>query len=218
MQQLMDIDRHGEFAVRLDRIEAALNRIAEALTAQALPAEPNFVRDISAYVGFDWGTIGATPVEFDDPHGQQATIVRWGMHEWTRKASDNKFGQAIIFSRSIGKDEYATLIKFRTGGGVSEVGFDVPRPALAAPPPPAELPPQAGTPQQPPPPATVGQSSAAPTEQPAKFLYEMRHKLQVDDREIKRRLKAAGVTGFPAASNEAAYAQLAAMLTTGEVV
>lgn len=96
---------------------AVLNRIAQALETIAMsnaPA-PNFVKPIGAYATFDFTTIGAI-VKARDSNGP--TELEWGGYTWTRRSPQNKFGEAIWFSRAIGKDaegnvKYARLITFK---------------------------------------------------------------------------------------------------------
>lgn len=101
---------HYERALRsLDRIADALERLAPP------PAIPNYQFPLEAFSSFDWKSIGAV-VEQSDASG--ATIICWrGLH-FTRRSPSNKFGEAIWFSRSIGKNEqgqiaYERLISFR---------------------------------------------------------------------------------------------------------
>jgi hypothetical protein len=96
---------------------AVLDRIARALETIALsnaPA-PNFVKSIEAYSGFDFTSIGAL-VKGRDQNGP--TELEWGGYSWTRRSPNNKFGEAIWFSRAIGKDaegnvKYSRLITFK---------------------------------------------------------------------------------------------------------
>lgn len=96
---------------------ASLNRIALALEAIALtnaPA-PNFVKPIELYADFDFTAIGAS-VKGRDANGP--TELEWGGYLWTRRSPQNKFGEAIWFSRATGKDpegqvKYARLITFK---------------------------------------------------------------------------------------------------------
>ena len=96
---------------------AALARIANALEAIALtnaPA-PNFIKPIAAYADFDFTSIGAL-VKGRDANGP--TELEWGGYLWTRRSPQNKFGEAIWFSRPTGKDaegnvKYIRLITFK---------------------------------------------------------------------------------------------------------
>lgn len=94
----------------------ALERIADALERLAPPPPiPNYQFPLEAFKNFDWESIGAT-VEQCDASG--ATVIcRNGLH-FVRRSPSNKFGEAIWFSRSIGKDDngqpaYERLITFR---------------------------------------------------------------------------------------------------------
>lgn len=93
------------------------DRIARALEQLAMSnaKEPNFSKPIESYRDFDFETIGAT-IKARDEHG--ATALEWGGFIWTRRSPQNKFGEAIWFSRPLGKKEdgsvdYARLITFR---------------------------------------------------------------------------------------------------------
>ncbi len=101
----------------LAALTANTNRIANALEAIALtnaPA-PNFIKPIESYADFDFTTIGAL-VKARDAHGP--TELEWGGYTWTRRSPQNKFGEAIWFSRPTGKDaegnvKYVRLITFK---------------------------------------------------------------------------------------------------------
>lgn len=94
-----------------------LKRIADSLEAIALtnaPA-PNFVKPIEAYAQFDFTSIGALVKQVD---ANGPTELEWGGYLWTRRAPQNKFGEAIWFSRATGKDadgnvKYSRLITFK---------------------------------------------------------------------------------------------------------
>lgn len=96
---------------------AALSRIAIALETIAMtnaPA-PNFIKSIEMYADFDFTTIGAVVKQYDQ---NGPTELEWGSYLWTRRSPQNKFGEAIWFSRAVGKDaegnnKYARLITFK---------------------------------------------------------------------------------------------------------
>jgi hypothetical protein len=97
-----------------------LNRIASALETIAMSnaKAPNLQRPIESYANFDFDSIGAQ-VKSADQFG--ATALDWGGFIWTRRSPQNKFGEAIWFSRAIGKkedgsNEYARLISFKKFG------------------------------------------------------------------------------------------------------
>lgn len=95
-----------------ERVAIALERIASALESQSTS---EIIKDLSAYPGFDWGSIGAT-IKQRDKHG--AVAVEHGGKIYTRRNPANKFGIAIWYSRSVGKGEdgsvsYERLISFR---------------------------------------------------------------------------------------------------------
>jgi hypothetical protein len=95
-----------------------LGSIVECLSlmtqAQA-PDSPNFRRSLPDFPGFDWGSIGADVVARDH---DGVAVVSWKGQEWKRRSGAGKFGQAIWFSRPVGKDEsgenqYYRLITFK---------------------------------------------------------------------------------------------------------
>jgi hypothetical protein len=99
---------------------SVLNRIASALETIAMSnaKAPNIQRPIESYANFDFDSIGAQ-VKAADQFG--ATALDWGGFIWTRRSPQNKFGEAIWFSRAIGKredgsNEYARLISFKKFG------------------------------------------------------------------------------------------------------
>lgn len=76
---------------------------------------PNYQYDLSAFPNFNWGTIGAA-IARTDRYG--AAAVTWGGHTYIRRSPQNKFGEAIWFSRCTGKGEsgenvYLRLITFK---------------------------------------------------------------------------------------------------------
>jgi len=96
-----------------------LQRIADALEIIALahvPKAPNYIRPITEYQTFDWDTLGAEVLVRDEFGVAQ---VKWGGYVWTRRAPQNKFGEAVWFSRPEGKSadgnvKYARLITFKS--------------------------------------------------------------------------------------------------------
>ena len=110
----------------LEIIAQQLGRIADALEEIALanaPKAPNYVRSITEYQTFDWSGLGAEVVKKDKFGVAQ---VQWGGYLWTRRSPQNKFGEAIWFSRTEGKDtegkiRYARLITFKKPGEVEPV-------------------------------------------------------------------------------------------------
>src|SRR5574337_764687 len=96
---------------QLERIAMSLENLARA----GAPAEPNYVKPLSEYRGFDWESIGASVVQQD---ADGPTHLEWGGALWTRRSPANKFEPAIWYSRAAGKDEagnnrYLRLITFR---------------------------------------------------------------------------------------------------------
>ncbi len=102
----------------LESIDQHLSRLTEALEAIAWansPKEPNFIHPITDYQVFAWDSIGAEVIKKDETG---VTQVKWGGYIWTRRSPQNKFGEAIWFSRPAGKNSegqthYARLITFR---------------------------------------------------------------------------------------------------------
>ena len=76
---------------------------------------PNYRRQLSEYASFDWFSINANPTR---EVGDGINEVDWGGYAWRRRSGTGKFGNAIWFSRSTGKNEdntpkYARLITFK---------------------------------------------------------------------------------------------------------
>jgi hypothetical protein len=69
-----------------------------------------------AYYKYNWSAkVGATVIDSD---GHGPSQVSWAGHTYTRRSGAGKYGAAIWFSRSIGKDdngetEYGRLITFK---------------------------------------------------------------------------------------------------------
>lgn len=77
---------------------------------------PDLLYPIARFVYFDWHSIGASVLE-SDCHGP--TLVSWAGRVYQRRSPSNKFGEAIWFSRSVGKGEdgstqYERLITFKS--------------------------------------------------------------------------------------------------------
>lgn len=92
-------------------IHTTLAAMGRAMKSEA----PNYQRPIAAYKIFDWASIGAVVIESD---GDGPTRVEYLGHHFTRRSGGGKFGQAIWFSRPMGKNEdgsnkYARLITFK---------------------------------------------------------------------------------------------------------
>jgi hypothetical protein len=95
----------------------ALERIAEAVErlAPATTAAPSYTYPLESFTSFDWSSIGATVVQ-SDQYG--AAIVNWKGQQYVRRSPSNKFGEAIWFSRCVGKDDsgenrYERLVTFK---------------------------------------------------------------------------------------------------------
>ncbi len=98
----------------VDRLDKLCQLVAQ-IAANLKPKAPNYRHPITAYWTFDWPTIGAMPVASDQ---QGVSAVQWAGYTWMRRSSGGKFGKAIWFSRSDGKDEegnnnYLRLITFK---------------------------------------------------------------------------------------------------------
>jgi len=93
----------------LERLASAVERLAPAAAA------PNYTHPLENFKAFDWGSIGAK-VERSDSFGP--AIVSWGGQQFFRRSPQNKFGEAIWYSRCVGKDDagensYERLITFK---------------------------------------------------------------------------------------------------------
>jgi hypothetical protein len=101
----------------LQAIGLTFERIAVHLQQMAVASQPapNYQRDISEYPNFNWDEIGAVVTNSDD-YG--VSSVEWNGFTFTRRAPQNKFGEAVWFSRCAGKDsdgnnKYVRLISFK---------------------------------------------------------------------------------------------------------
>lgn len=99
-----------------------LKNIELALMATAAANPPNWKRPLSAYKDGWVRGIGAYEVARDE---QGPTIIFWMGHHYIRRTGPNpKYGAAIWFNRSVGKDDsgetaYARLITFEEGAALS---------------------------------------------------------------------------------------------------
>lgn len=106
-----------------------LDRIARGVETIAMSnaKDPAFVKPLADYRDFDWSTIGATVTEHDR---DGAKVVEWGGYNWMRRNPSNNFGDAIFYTRSVGKDpatgnnKYARLITFKAPGKVKAINRD----------------------------------------------------------------------------------------------
>lgn len=95
----------------LQRIAMLLERIAP--TDQKAPG---WVKPLTDFLHFDWDSIGATVTSVDD---SGASIVEWNGKQFVRRSPNNKFGEAIWFSRSTGEKDsegktvYERLVTFK---------------------------------------------------------------------------------------------------------
>lgn len=97
-------------------LQAILEQLLSATTSMtgSQPA-PDYRADIKEFQGFDWDSIGAKIVQIDE---DGVATVSWRDKLFLRRSAQNKFGPAIWFSRSTGKDEdgentYERLITFK---------------------------------------------------------------------------------------------------------
>lgn len=111
---------------QFERLLALLGNIASSLEAieRALrPEAPNYKRPIEEFPTFDWTSIGARVLKVDQYGVAQ---VEHGDQVYTRRSPENKFGEAIWFSRPEGKDadgnvRYVRLITFRKFGDAEPI-------------------------------------------------------------------------------------------------
>lgn len=110
----------------LQRNTMALEAIRDILSAIRLQLVadhvPNYQYDLAAFPGFNWESIGAVVMERDS---DGVATVSWAGHTYIRRAPQNKFGDAIWFSRCTGKapdgaPQYARLITFKRGNTKAE--------------------------------------------------------------------------------------------------
>jgi len=114
----------------LERIALALETLARAQG----PAELNLVRPLAEYPRFDWGSIDASVLKADQ---FGPTHVEHGGYVYTRRSPQNKFGEAIWYSRATGKAEdgttsYARLITFKKLAEAEPLGDKVVQAVKAA--------------------------------------------------------------------------------------
>lgn len=94
----------------LERLADAVERLAPTTTTA-----PNYIYSLESFKRFSWESIGAT-IERSDQYGP--AIVSWRGQQFVRRSPSNKFGEAIWYSRCVGKDEngenkYERLITFK---------------------------------------------------------------------------------------------------------
>ncbi len=118
-------------------VEAQVQQLAIA----ANPA-PNYQKPLADYWNFDWSLIGAIPRSSDQ---EGATSVEWNGRLFTRRSPQNKFQEAVWFSRAVGKDDlgnnkYEKLITFKNAGEAEELGSKVKKaaPPVTEPPAPSQ--------------------------------------------------------------------------------
>jgi hypothetical protein len=101
----------------LRMIAASLQGVESHLRQMAISSNPapNYQRPLSEYPLFDWSSIGAIVLNRDD---DGVTAVEWNGQVFTRRSPNNKFAEAVWYSRHLGQDadgnkRYARLISFR---------------------------------------------------------------------------------------------------------
>lgn len=98
----------------LERLIAAIEKLAAALTSAVPAGEPDYRYPLRDYFEFDWASLAATAVSSDE-YG--ATRVSHHGKLYTRRSGSGKFGEAIWFSRATGTGEdgteYARLVTFK---------------------------------------------------------------------------------------------------------
>lgn len=93
----------------MERLANAVERLGKDTAA------PNYTCPLEDFKTFNWESIGGS-VERSDQYGP--AIVSWGGQQFIRRSPTNKFGEAIWYSRCVGKDEtgenrYERLITFK---------------------------------------------------------------------------------------------------------
>ena len=150
---------HEELVIHLMTAQLKQSaRLADALESVArslAPEAPNYQRQLAYYSSFDWSSIGARIVSSDD---DGPSHVEWGEYTWQRRSPQNKFGEAIWFSRPLGKDaegnvKYVRLITFRQPSEVEPIPSKVSKAA------------ETGKPTAP---TTPAPASASPNPEPPK--------------------------------------------------
>jgi hypothetical protein len=99
-------------AMSLGSIAGSLEEIERLLRGgQPINEAPEYTADIGRYLTFDWSSIDAT-VEDSDEFGPRS--VRWNGKSYYRRSPENKFGEAIFFSKSSGhRDEGGNVVFHR---------------------------------------------------------------------------------------------------------
>lgn len=135
----MTDQQFNQFASLLENGFCALNGMLAGIEAQlqqlaiaANPA-PNYQKPLADYWRFDWSIIGAIPRGHDD---EGVTSVEWNGRLFTRRSPQNKFQEAVWFSRATGKDElgnnkYEKLITFKDAAAAEELGSKVKKAAAS---------------------------------------------------------------------------------------
>ena len=102
-------------AIALEQISVTLERVAIALDRLSPKTAPNYQYPLESFSSFDGNSIYVTVVK-SDQYG--AAVVSWNGQQYLRRSPQNKFGEAIWYSRCTGKAEdgsnqYERLITFK---------------------------------------------------------------------------------------------------------
>lgn len=105
---------------RTNELLSVISQQLERLIAQTAPVGPDYRVPLAGFKNFDWTNIGAEVVA-SDQYGVSA--VTWNGYLFKRRSGDGKYGQAIWFSRAVGKSsegetDYVRLISFKGNGKV----------------------------------------------------------------------------------------------------
>lgn len=99
------------------KLFSKISKQLDQLIEQTAPAGPDYREPLAVFKTYNWASIEAEVID-TDKYGPSA--VRWRRQVYTRRAGDGKFGKAIWFSRSIGKQDgenvYVRLITFKGDG------------------------------------------------------------------------------------------------------
>ncbi|MCB8942572.1 MAG: hypothetical protein H6658_02230 [Ardenticatenaceae bacterium] len=159
----MDNNQFQQLMRKLDGIHTSLAAIGRAMKSDA----PNYQRPLAAYATFDFASVDAVVLEADSSGPSR---VEYLGHIFTRRNGTGKFGQAIWFSRPMGKNEdgsnrYARLVTFKDYSDAEELDSRLEDALEEGTPPPTQPKSQAnGSGRQPatPPPATPAPKPAQP--------------------------------------------------------
>jgi hypothetical protein len=123
-----------EFVTAQQQMVETLSQVNSAIqilvSKELSDYEPKYKRMLTEYADFDWGSISAKPVAWDND-GFVISVL-WSGHTWTRRCSKDHdtYGNTIRFNRTRkdnGKDiEYLDLIAFsEKGATIKPLSSDV---------------------------------------------------------------------------------------------